>query len=283
MKMLNPELIKSINEFVYKQPRAVQEIAELLSCSWITADKYTAHISEKYGTIKTKKFRGGTRGALKIVYWANLEGIKTNTAQQIILEKIKKTTKKYDFNPFDIYNLVNKEKKNVEVIKKCGEQSISEIIKKTKTQLLIFSGNISFINKEEDNKKVIDIIRELAEKGINIKILCRIDIASIRNIKKIIEINKSLGRDLIEIKHIEQPLRGFVIDYSLVRLRDEKLKVDYKEGEIDYDHYLLYNIHDQEWVEWIEKVFFNLHSNSLPLETRLHDLEEIEELLVNMN
>ena len=71
--MLTPDAIKAVNEFVYKQPRAVKEISELLKVSWVTADKYLNYMIEKYGTIKIKTFRGGTRGALKIVYWANWE------------------------------------------------------------------------------------------------------------------------------------------------------------------------------------------------------------------
>ena len=96
--MLTPDLIKAINEYVYKQPRTITEISKLAKVSWITADRYIQLISEKYGTIKLKTFRGGTRGALKIVYWANFEGMRASTAQEILLNKIKKGSKKQDFN-----------------------------------------------------------------------------------------------------------------------------------------------------------------------------------------
>ena len=69
-------------------------------------------------------------------------------------------------------------------------------------------------------------------KRVNVKILCRVDIASIKNIKRILEINNLSGFDAIEIKHIEQPLRGIVIDDKIARLREEKRKQDYKEGEL---------------------------------------------------
>ncbi|MBS3151985.1 hypothetical protein J4230_01100 [Candidatus Woesearchaeota archaeon] len=280
--MLTPDAIKAVNEFVYKQPRAVKEISELLKVSWVTADKYLNYMIEKYGTIKIKTFRGGTRGALKIVYWANLEGMRASTAQQILLDKIKTGKKKQDFNPFDIYSLVDHNKKDAFVMPndKADEQKLIDLIKNTSRQLFIFSGNISFINNTENGKRLIDIIVELARKRINIKILCRVDIASIANIKKILELNNLIGYDAVEVRHIEQPLRGFVIDDKIIRLRDEKKKSDYKDNEINKDVYLIYNIYDKEWVEWLEKVFWNLHSNALPIENRINDLEKIEDLLI---
>ncbi len=277
--MLTPEAIKSVNEFVYKQPRTIKEIAELLKVSWLTANKYIGYMIEKYGTIKLKVYRGGTKGALKIVYWANLEGMRASTAQQIILDKIKQGRKKTDFNPFDIYNLVNKNKRNVSVIQidKPENQNLYKLFREASRQLFIFSGNISFIAE----KGLLEAISELARKRVNVKILCRADISSIKNIKKILEINHILGYDAIEIRHIEQPLRGLVIDDKIARLREEKKKQDYKEGELDNDFYVLYDMHEKDWVEWLEKVFWNLHSNALPIENRVQDLQEIEDLMLN--
>ncbi len=279
--MLTPDAIKAINEFVYKQPRAIKEISLLLKVSWVTADKYINYISEKYGTIKVKTFRGGTKGALKIVYWANLEGMRASTAQQILLDKIKIGRKKHDFNPFDIYNLIDKNRKNISTIpiKDYKSQELTKLFKEATRQLYVFSGNISFIN----DPAMLEVISDLARRKVNIKILCRVDIASIRNIKKILEINHLLGYDAIDIRHIEQPLRGFVIDDKIAKLREEKKKQDYEEGELDNDLYIWYDIHDKEWVEWLEKVFWNLHSNALPIENRVQDLEHVEDLMLNKN
>lgn len=283
--MLTPDAIKAVNEFVYKQPRSVKEIGELLKVSWITADKYINYMIEKYGTIKIKVFRGGTKGALKIVYWANLEGMRASTAQQILLDKIKTSKKKQDFNPFDIYSLVDATKKEVCLVstEKSQEQKLVDLIKGATRQLFIFSGNISFINDVENGVRLIDVLGEAARKRINIKILCRVDIASIVNIKKILELNKMIGYDAIEIRHSEQPLRGFVVDDKVARLREEKKKSDYKSWELSSDVYVVYNIYDKEWVEWLEKVFWNLHSNALTIDNRVTDLEKIEDLLVHKN
>ena len=277
--MLTPEAIKAVNEFVYKQPRSTKEISLLLKVSWLTADNYVSYIAEKYGTIKVKTFRGGTKGALKIVYWANLEGMRASTAQQILLDRIKVGRKKQDLNPFDIYNLIDHNKKSLSVVEtsKPEKQNILSLFKEATRQLFIFSGNISFIN----DPKLLEILSDLARRKVNIKILCRVDIASIRNIKKIMELNTILGYDAVEVRHIEQPLRGFVIDNKLVRLREEKKKIDYKEGELDKDIYILYDLHDKEWVEWLEKVFWNLHANALPIDNRITDLEKLEDLMLN--
>ena len=281
--MLTPDAIRAVNEFVYKQPRSIKEISELLKVSWITADKYVHYIIDKYGTINLKTFRGGTKGALKIVYWANLEGMRASTAQQILLDKIKLGRKKYDFNPFDIYSLIDINKKEcfVSFQDKLEDQKVHDLVKGAGRQIFIFSGNISFINDVYNGVRLIDVIGEAARKRINIKILCRVDIASINNIKKILELNKLAGYDAVEVRHIEQPLRGFVVDDKIARLREDKKKADYKENEISKDLYILYNVYDRDWVEWIEKVFWNLHSNALPAENRINDLEKIQDLMMN--
>ncbi len=280
--MLTPDLIKEINEFVYKQPKTVAEISKLAKVSWLTADKYVNYISDKYGTIKVKTFRGGTRGALKIVYWTNVDAVRPSTAQSILLEKIKHSRKKQDFNPFDIFHLIDENKRNVRIINlnKPENQQIVNLLKGASRQLYIFSGNISFINNSENNVEIIKTLADLARKRVDIKILCRVDIASVKNIKKIIEINKVIGLDAIEIRHTEQPLRGFIVDSKLLRIRDEKVKDDYKYGELHDSIYILYDIHDKDWVEWSEKVFWSLYTNALPVENRIKELEKLEDLMV---
>ncbi len=280
--MLTPDLIKEINEFVYKQPRTIIEVAGLSKVSWLTADKYISYISEKYGTIKVKTFRGGTRGAVKIVYWSNFDSlVRPSTAQQILLEKIKHEKKKHGFNPFDIYNFVDENKKNASAVlmKNLHEQHLVDLLKSASRQLFIFSGNISFINSMEGNVLILNVLADLARRKVNIKILCRADIASIKNIKKITEINKTIGFDAIDVRHTEQPLRGFIIDDKIFRLREEKQKKDYKEGELDDDLYVIYDINDRDWIEWGEKVFWNMYTNALPIENRIKELEKIENLV----
>jgi hypothetical protein len=60
---------------------------------------------------------------------------------------------------------MNKEEENVQDLKK--------ILQNAKKQILLFSGNLSFINLEND---LINIFEKLMDKNISIKILCRVDL-----------------------------------------------------------------------------------------------------------
>ena len=73
--MLDSKIIKKINNFVYQKPRTIQEISLLIKKNWRTADRYVEQISKEQGTLLVRTFREGTRGALKIVFWNNIEKI----------------------------------------------------------------------------------------------------------------------------------------------------------------------------------------------------------------
>ena len=106
--LLEKEIIEKINNYVREEPRTIQEIAELIGKSWRTADRYTREISEKEGTLKIKTFRGGTRGALKIVYWNSIDQINTSLFQERLFRKIEMGKDKTDFSPFNIYQCAEK-------------------------------------------------------------------------------------------------------------------------------------------------------------------------------
>lgn len=65
--MLDARARKRISDFVYQKPRTVQEIAQFLRVNWRTADRYVEKIAWEEGTLATRTFREGTRGALKVV------------------------------------------------------------------------------------------------------------------------------------------------------------------------------------------------------------------------
>ena len=71
--MLDNQIIKKVNDFVYSKPRSINEVAQHIGKNWRTADRYVEQISEEDGSISAKIFRGGTRGALKIVFWNNFK------------------------------------------------------------------------------------------------------------------------------------------------------------------------------------------------------------------
>ena len=65
--MLTKQIKETIYEFVKDEPKTIQEIAQKISSSWVTAQRYIDKLSEE-GIIGSKTFRGGTKGALRIVY-----------------------------------------------------------------------------------------------------------------------------------------------------------------------------------------------------------------------
>jgi hypothetical protein len=277
--MLKDEVVEKINEFVAKQPRSIQEIAELLKCSWITADRYVEAISKKYGNISVKVFRKGTRGALKIVYPIPFQPLHTSIAQESLFEKIIAGKRKEDFRPFDIFQYAKNKKFLVEKKRKENEAvdvDVAKHLASAEKQVLIFSGNLSFTNIIDKGVKVFDVIKDLAERGIMIKVLTRVEIPGIDNILKILSINKSLGKDVIEVRHAEQPLRGEIIDNKVVRLREEWEERRYKSGELDYNLAVFYEIYDKEWIEWLQKVFWHIFNASVPAESRIKELEKIK-------
>ena len=73
--MLDKKTIQEIENFISNEPKSINEISIKLKKNWRTIDRYIKQIEEDYGTIQTKTFRGGTRGALKIAYLSNPEKI----------------------------------------------------------------------------------------------------------------------------------------------------------------------------------------------------------------
>jgi len=280
--MLTNKISKKISDFVYIKPRTIQEIAHLIGKNWRTADSYVEKINKESGTIGARTFRGGTRGALKIVYWNNIEKIHSYEFQETLFKRIESGSSKRDFSPFDIYQYVDSNKRHAFIETQADEarsvkQDLASEFRKSEEQVMIFSGNLTWSNLTSNNEKMIDIFEELAERKITIKILCRIDINSIDNIKKMLAINERTGRDAIEIRHAEQPLRAFIIDKKCCRFKEMKDVHDYETKKIR-KKYLFYDIKDEEWVEWLHKVFWNMFRTAIPAKKRITDLETIHQL-----
>ncbi len=277
--MLDKATIKKISDFVYAKPRTIQEIAFLIRKNWRTADSYVDKIANEFGTLSVRTFREGTRGALKVVYWNNIEKISSSEFQERLFKQIEAGRKKEDFSPFDIYQYVDEKKRNafIEAVdhNKTENQQIINMLRSAKKQILCFSGNLSWINLVENNKPVLKAIEELADKNISIKILSRVDIATLSNLKKALEINNKLGKEAIEIRHCMQPLRGFIIDNKIARFKEEKTPETYKKGELEKKTLIFYEIFDEEYIDWLQKAFWNLFRVSIDANKRLKDLELI--------
>lgn len=278
--MLDDKITKKINDFVYAQPRIIIEIAQLINKNWRTADRYVEKIAKENGAIATRTFRGGTRGALKLVFWNNIEKIHSTEFQERIFKKIESGREKEDFSPMDIYQYIdcNKKKAFLEVQADENakiEQDIVSLIRGAKEQIFIFSGNLSWANAVQGKVKVLDVLEEAAKRKVAIKILTRVDIASMSNIEKVLPINEKLGREAVEVRHCEQPLRCIIIDNKIARLKEIKDPANYKKGELAKKTFIFYEIYDTEWLEWLKKVFWSLFRPAMPASKRIEEINTI--------
>lgn len=278
--MLDNETIKKIESFVYAQPRSIQEVSHLLKKSWRTADRYIEQIARDYGTISTKTFRQGTRGALKIAYWASVEKISYSVFQEKLEEEIMRARKKEDFSAFDIFQHVSDKNKKVNVERAEKEEltnleELSDFLKNTKKQLLIFSGNLSFINLSNKNINILKIFDELVKKNVAIKIICRVDLAGKENIEKMLSLNFKHGKEVIEIRHREQPIRALISDNKIFRIKEIKEPTG-KMHELNKKIFIYYTTKDKDWVEWLSRVFWKFFSGSIDSRKRLEEMKKLK-------
>ncbi len=280
--MLTTEIIKKINDFVYVKPRTVEEIAEYIGKNWRTANRYAERIAEQQGTISMRTFREGTRGALKIVFWNNIERIHATSFQEKLFARIESGRKKEDFSPFDIYQHIDENKKSAFMEQQEDESAtainrdLPDLLRGTERQILLFSGSLSWANLKQGNFKTIDIFEELAKRNVPIKVIANVDLISRDNVKKFLAINERLGKQLIEVRHREQPVRVVVIDNKLARFKE--IRKPSSSHEKKKKTFIFYCIYDKEWIEWIQKIFWNLFSTAIPAEKRLKEIETIQKI-----
>lgn len=274
--MLNSAIVKKIEDFVYSKPRSVQEIAEHIGKNWRTADRYIEEIQKEFGTLSIRVFREGTRGALKIVFWSSVEKVSSSVFQERLEQEIMKSRKREDFSPFDIFQFVEDKKKEVTIEFNEGE-NIGQLKKRlldVQKQLLIFSGNISFINLHNKKTDLFDVFEELVKKGISIKILSRVDIQGRENVERILSLNKKYGKQLIELRHDEQPLRANIYDGKMITIKEVKGPTG-KSNELSKKMYIYYILKDKSWAEWLSRIFWKKFNNSIDASKRLEQLEKL--------
>lgn len=276
--MLNREITKKIENFVSNKPRSIQEISIYINKNWRTADRYIKEIEEQYGTLSTRTFRKGTRGALKIVYWSGIEKISSSVFQEQLEKQIMYARKKEDFSAFDIYQHVPDKSKKATLEKTSEEnetnlKEFENLQKSAKKQLLIFSGNLSFINLKRIN--ILKIFGGLIEKGVKIKIICRVDLAGKENVEKVLSLNFKYGKESIEIRHKDHPIRGFIVDNKLFRIKEIKEPTG-RIKELNKKIYIFYTIKDKEWAEWLSRIFWKMFSESLGANKRLQEMKKIK-------
>lgn len=281
--MLDTKTSKKIEEFVKAKPRTIQEVAFHLKKNWRTADRYVEKLAEDTGAVATRTFREGTRGALKIAFWQAVENIHHSDLQKRLFSSIEHGKTKYDFSPMEIYQFVEPTKRRAFLEEQFDEQTTIEHelvshLRSAQKQLLFFSGNLSFVNVTQDGTKVFKLLEELARNNVNIKILARLDITAMKNLEKIFAINDKLGKEMIEVRHLAQPLRTIIVDNRFARLKETKEPDHFDTGELAKKTCIFYEIYDQEWIEWLQKVFWNLFRAATPAKKRADCIHDIQKL-----
>ena len=279
--MINNQVVRKIEDFVYAKPRSIQEIAKHINKNWRTADRYVEEIIGEYGTLDKRVFREGTRGALKIIYWASVEKASSNSFQEELEQRIFDGTEKEDFSCFDIFQHVSNSKKTVWTGYAKDESDAGrlsefrDLLLSAKKQVLFFSGNLSFINFDDGEINIFNILEELVKKGISIKVICRVDIVGKKNIEKMLSLNFKYGKDSIEIRHREQPLRVTIIDNKILSLKEVKFPSGRKK-ELDKKTFIFYTIKDSDWSEWLSKIFWKMFSKSIGSQKRLEEIAKLK-------
>ena len=276
MNMLTPKMTEEIIDFVKEMPRTIQEISRLLNVNWRTANNYVRWIEMHQGTISMRTFRGGTRGALKIVYYRTCES-GGEPLKKLLYDRILTSKQIDDFDFFDIYQSVDKNKRKVYVDSSkypnvSSRQGFLDYISSCKENLFVFSGNVSWINlKEKKSRRMDSVIRRLLNKEVNLKVIARIDITSIKNIEHLLVLDDE--RELIKVRHSTQPLRGFIQDDTSMRFKSEISQLKTREAKKDLS--IFYQINDRDWVNWMTGIFWNMFSTGMPYKDRLIALEEV--------
>ena len=276
---LTNELIQKIVLFVKQEPRTIQDIARHIEKSWMTAESYVQKIKAQTGLLDLKVFRQGTQGALKIAYWNYQDAAAPDEIKQRLYQQILAGRKKTDFDPFEIYQHITKEKKSaskeyLEESTELGAESLFTLLREAKKEVCCFSGNNSWINLKDKKSTTLEVLEILLQKKISLRILCRIDFGSLQNLILFSKLMLKYPRQ-IEIRHAVQPLRGFIIDDTRVRLKDEKETQSYKKEELPRNIRILYEWTDPAWIAWTQQVFWNLYRVSIPAEKRVQELEKI--------
>jgi hypothetical protein len=274
--MLDNKTIQEIEKLVSIEPRSINEIAIHLKKNWRTIDRYLKQIEEETGLIKTKTFRGGTRGALKVAFLNSPEKISSTKFQEVLEKQILSLKNKADFSAFEIYEHVPDNKKHVVVEDEASKniKELVEILKSTKKELRLFSGNLSWINLSYEGISLFEVLEELVKKDIRIKVLCRVDVGGIENITKALSLNYKYGKELLEVRHKKHSVRAFIIDDKILRIKEEKEPTG-KVKELSKKKYIFYTIKDKDWIEWLSKIFNKMFNTSVGSEKRLIELNKL--------
>jgi hypothetical protein len=275
--MLEKQIVNKVLDFIRVKPRTIQEVSIHIEKNWRTAERYTETITQETGLIATRTFREGTRGALKIVYWNAIDLAKSSAYQERLFERIVQGTRKEDFSPFDIYQFVPDSRRAAYLEKtefsKHEDIKFDKLIAKAQHQVLFFSGNLSWMELGPNMEHTLE---QLAKRGVSVKVLTKVDITSQDNTQAMLHLNQRFGRDIVEIRHCEQPLRAIVVDDEFISIKE--VLTPELNRELKEKHFVFYLIHDPEWITWLQRVFWHLWGQSVDARKRLDTLLTLKKI-----
>ena len=203
--------------------------------------------------------------------------------QKRLAEDLRKGTRKRDFSPFDIYQFVDADKKEAFLEEQSDEgraisQDVVGLLLSAHKQVLIFAGNFTWSKLMQGNIRVLDVIRDLAKKGIKIRIVGGIHLPAVENIEQVLTINRGLDdKNKIEIRHAFQPLRAIIIDDRIVRIKEIKNPSDYDKPKTKKT-FIFYSIYDPLWIKWLQKIFWSYFNSGDYADARIRELKLIQKV-----
>ena len=203
--VLDTETQDAIIRYVKTEPRAIQEIATHIDVAWVTAERYVTKIERETGILTRKTFREGTRGAVKLVYYNTTNAPIGASQWEDIFQRIRQARWKEDFDPMDIVTTAESGRIREQTPYEQA-QEITKIIEETETQLLIFSGNFSFLTTSPNATKIRNAAHSAID-SLSVKALARANLASVSNFT-----HPFFHESNVEVRHRYQPLRGFISD-----------------------------------------------------------------------
>ncbi|MEM3364061.1 MAG: hypothetical protein QXS93_00960 [Candidatus Micrarchaeia archaeon] len=269
--MLSPDKIDKIKQLLAQRPHSIIEIANSLEVSWKTADKYIDELCKTDGSISTHVFKNGLRGGLKIVF-ITADAKNKGQLMKFLYKRIMNANNKTDFSPFELYQYVDEKMKKAfweaeetTFIEK-GHEDINNLLQLAKNEYLSFSGDFSWVQSTEKGKKVMKTIVDVIERGTTIHMLGRIDTKSLNRVEQLLMLNKKFGMDAIDIRHVDQPLRGAIVDDKLVRLVETPAALKKT---------IYYEIKDPIWIRFVKDIFWDFYKVSVPAEKRIEEIRKI--------
>lgn len=276
---LTQELIDKVKVLVYQRPRNIRELALALDINWRTADRYIEQIKQRTGLVETHTFGGEGKGSMKIVFWSHKESIYSTQVQEKVFADIAKGVEKSDFSPLEIFQYVPTTKRSAYAERITypyyyDPKTLFELLDSAKEEICVFAGNCSWIHHTMDGKSVFELIKDLLERNVRLKIITKVHLDDLDNIRQLLSLNNEYNEERIELRHGVTPLRCYVIDEVKAKF-SEKLTAGDRPGQTTDDYGIFYEISDELWVSWLKKMFWQQFQNAIPANKRISALETI--------